>query len=112
MLPKMLIRIIFAYIVIFTVIVTFAKTVEAEEYIYVEFAQGVKLNDAPWGASNWEGDFPTEFVVGYHQGNNDYYQRVEFQHTSNILDGPPFNDRDETWLDAVFYRVGARFDLK
>lgn len=83
----------------------------AEEYVYVEVSQGIKIGNMPWGNSNWEGDYPTEIAVGYHTGNRERYLRVEGRHTSNILDGAPFNDRSETWLDAVMFTYGLKFQL-
>jgi hypothetical protein len=85
------------------------STAEAEEFGYIEIAQGVKIKDAPWGASNWQGDFPTAVSIGYHWGNRKYYHQFEFSHVSNVLDGAPFNDRTETWLDVVWYKYGLKF---
>ena len=82
---------------------------QARDYGYIELSQGIKISDAPWGASNWQGDFPTQLAIGYHWDHLKYYYRVEVSHTSNILDGPPFNERQETWLDAGWITIGVKF---
>lgn len=106
----LLTKIIAVYAVVFFVLVFLNRDAEAEEYRYIELSQGVKLSSMPWGRSNWQGDYPTEVTIGYHQSlDKHFYYRVQFSHVSNILDGPPFNDRDETWLDRADIRIGVKW---
>lgn len=88
--------------------------VMAEDYSYASISQGIKLGNMPWGDSNWQGDYPTSVQAGYNWdfGHTDYgttFVQVELQHVSNVLDGPPFNDRSETWLDWAHITVGVKW---
>jgi len=82
----------------------------AENYNYLELSQGIKVKNAPWKESNWNGDYPTAFSIGRHwEYNKTFYFRAQFNHTSNIDRGAPFNTKKETWLDQVNVTLGIKF---
>jgi hypothetical protein len=101
---------IFGIIMLLVAIPTFCHSAVCG---FVEVSQGVKVNDAPWGASNWQGKYPSEISAGirWKGGRCTPYAEAAFVHTSNILDGAPFNDNPETWLDWVRATGGYEWRL-
>ena len=85
------------------------KNSSADEYWYAGISQGIKISNAPWGNSNWQGDYPTSFDVGYRWNFYHDSWSIEAEHISNIADGPPFNDRKETWLDVLWVKYEVKF---
>ena len=98
--------------VVMTALLMIAMTpVMAEDYNYVELSQGVKIKNAPWGNSNWNGSCPTALSIGRHWDlNPKTYFRAQFNHTSNICKGAPFSKTPaETWLDQLNITIGIKF---
>lgn len=83
----------------------------AEDYNYVELSQGIKIKNAPWGSSNWNGSCPTAIAVGRHWNySKTIYFRAQLMHISNICRGKPFsNTPSETWLDQFNVTIGIKF---
>ena len=76
-----------------------------DNYGYVEFGAGVRLNGP------WIGDYPSYLETGYVWGNvwKKSYVRAYFNHSSNIERGAPRNDKSESYLDQAGFAIGWRF---
>jgi len=95
---------------IFIILLAISLPVQAD-YNYLELSQGIKISNAPWGDSNWNGKCPTAVSIGRHWDyDKDTYFRAQFNHTSNICKGAPFSkSAGETWLDQVNVTIGIKF---
>ena len=104
-----IIGVVFGLLVLFDML----RPAKSEEYINVQFTLGVQL-DMPWYIEgHWEGDVPAEISVAYYNVNDKgVYFTAGYSHQSNLLSGPPFDDRFENVLDQVYIGVGKKFTLK